>query len=284
MLFKYLRLLAGGILLISFFTVSACSILGNQHPMKTYSSIEIPDGEFLHYGDYTNGAKAFDFYQVTKKIPNGNGGFYYRLYFNMVSVSGEKLNENYINWPVITLFDPSKGITLEAIVTLNTNYWKNWEKFGFSGLVSSYYKLDQDNKFVEYSANSIKDDVTNTAKYRINVKPGFPVLDMFSMSQYAGRFFDPASHGIIYLIIPTFIKEPLAMTFNYEKKENLTVKAGTFHINKVHISMGDQFIGRLMGTFLNSTSAYVEDSERRIVIKKIFLNEEVVLEEISNVK
>ncbi len=281
---NYLRLIFGGILLITFFTVSACTIMENQQPMKTFPAIEISDCEFLHYGDYVDGSKAFDFYQVTKKITNENGGFYYRLYFNIVSVSGEKLNENYTNWPVITLFDPIEGLTLEAIVTLNTNYWKNWEKFGFSGLVSSYYKLNRDKGFVEYSAKSIKNDVTNSIKYRINVKPGFPVLDMFSMSQYAGRFFDPSSHGIIYIILPTFMKEPLAMTFNYENKENLTVKAGTFRVYKGHISMGDQFLGKLMGTFLKSTSAYIEDSDRRLVIKKVFQDEEIILEEISNVK
>lgn len=113
------------ILLLLTFCISFTFSMGGKIqivPMKTNTAIDIPDGEFLHYGYYNGGEKVSDSYQVTRKATNGNGGFFYRIYMDFIPVSsGRKFPENYKNSPVSVLIDPVRGQTLESEGNLNTN-------------------------------------------------------------------------------------------------------------------------------------------------------------------
>ncbi len=268
--------------------ISACAEGGKRFPVKTYPVI-IPEGEFLHYGDYIDGSKDMDYYQVTTRVTNGSGGYYYRLYFNMIPVAGgKKPDPDYTGWPVVTLFDPGRGLTIESEVNLDTNAMKDitkyWAKLGFSGFFYSSYRLYPGKGYVDYISKSLEDNGITTKTFRIKIKPGFPVVDMFSLSQYAGRFFDPRNHGILYLLIPTFLKDPLPVSFDYVSTETITVKAGTFRVKKIKSLWGDAFIGNLLDSFSKNLRIYIEDSDRRVVVKKEYPGgEEIVLEDISNI-
>ena len=67
--------------LSSLLIVNACS---KDIPMKTFTNIDIPDGEFLHYGYFRGGEKYLDYYIVTKKTMIDNK-LYYRIYENVLS-------------------------------------------------------------------------------------------------------------------------------------------------------------------------------------------------------
>jgi hypothetical protein len=271
-------------LLFAILSIYSCSTGSKRLPASIYP-VNITDGEFLHYGDYIDGSKDMDYYQVTRKVTNGNGSYYYSLYFDMIPVrGGKKLRLNYTSWPVITLFDPVRGLTLESEANLNTNDMKNWAKFGFSGFFHSHYKLYPDKGYVSFISKSFEGNEIVTKTFRINIRPGFPVVDMFSLSQYAGRFFDPRNHGILYILIPNFLKDPIPVSFDYGSIETISTKAGAFRVKKIKSSWGDAFIGNLLDSFSKNLSIYVEDSDRRIAVKKVYPGgEEIILENISNI-
>ena len=128
-------------------------------PMKTYPSINIKDGEFLHYGMYSRGEKYVDIYYVTVKEKNASGGFYYRVYQDIISVSGgRRLPQKFSDWPVSVLIDPVHGSTVESAGNLTTNELKDFASFGVGGLIYWRYRLFEDLGLVKYTSTSIKGD------------------------------------------------------------------------------------------------------------------------------
>ena len=126
------RLYAGLLVFMAFFTIPLFSMGGKipNIPMKTYPVTDIKDGEFLHFGLYKGGEKVIDEYFVTVKEKNGSGGFYYRVYEDIISASGgRKLSANYTDWPVSVLIDPAFGSTIESEAKFSTNNLKAYAKF-----------------------------------------------------------------------------------------------------------------------------------------------------------
>ena len=252
-------------------------------PMKTCPEADIPDGEFLHYSQYIGGEKSIDEYFVTIKVKNDKGGFFYRIYEDIISPSGKrKLPAKYTDWPISVLIDPVRCTTLESIVNLKTNELKEFESFGVGGMIYSHYQFFSNEGVVRYTSKSIKDDEIITKSYMVIVNPDFPLLDAFSTS-FAYRFLDPQNPGIFFYVIPDFIKEPIPLSFRLDKKDTITLKAGTFHVNRLIVTMGDPFIGKLMEPFLKNLVLMIEDSNRRIAVMQRMAGSETVLEEISNV-
>jgi len=274
-------------LLSSFLAVSAFPMGGKipNVPMKAYSAIDFPDGEFLHYGDYHEGEKVTDSYFVTRKEKNNRGGFYYRVYYNIVAVSSRrKLPQNYTNWPASFLIDPIQGSLIESTGNFDTNFLKDYESFGVGGLISWHYQLYEDQGLVRYTSKFIRNDETITKNYKISVKPGFPSMDMFSVRLIAGRLLDADSPGIFFLVVPGFMKEPISASLSHEKGETtLSTKAGKFRVKRVHLVMGDPFIGKLTDSFMKNMIVLIEDSDRRLPIKRQILGSEYIIEGISNV-
>ena len=163
-------------------------------PMKTYPSTDIPDGEFLRYSIYAGGEKNSDLYLVTKRVTDGKGGFYYRAYLNILSVSeSKKPPENYTNWPVYYLIDPVSGSTIES----EGHYDKKLRKdsavasaFGMGNVVSYEYHLYRDKGYVEYKSKSVNGEVTNESKYQVKVNPDFPSGNTMDVMFYSPRLLD----------------------------------------------------------------------------------------------
>jgi hypothetical protein len=282
---RCLKLFTVFLFLMVLVSIQAFSLGGKilDVPMKTYPSVKIKDGEFLHYGMYSRGEKYVDVYYVTIKEKNSSGGFYYRVYEDIIAVSGgRKLPGRYTDWPVSVLIDPVLGSTLESEGNLSTNELKDFASFGVGGLIYWHYQLYPGQGIVKYTSKSMKADEIITKNYRINVKPGFPAMDAFSEGFIISRFIDPHSPGIVYYVIPDFMKEPFPLTVRFAGKENITIKAGKFNSLKIVFTMGDPFIGKLMEPFMKDSSLYV-DSERRIPIESKLNSGETILEEISNV-
>ena len=276
-----------GLLLLAFFEEGAFS-MGSKHliPMKTYPVTDIKDGEYLRYGYYNGGEKVMDYYYVTRIVTNETGGIYYKLYMDIISVSGnKKLPKKYSDWPISALIDPVRAQTIEAEGNLNTNDMNDpsFSSFGFSGMFYFHYQLYRDKGYVKYLSKSLQSKSIQTTSYTINVKPGFPLMDAFSQDFISDRLIDPRSPGIMYWVIPNFMKEPLQFTFKIEKKETISVKAGTFKANKVIIYTGDPFLRKLAEPFLKNSCVMVEDSDRRLPLKTQVQGYDEVLEEISNV-
>ncbi len=257
------------------FAVLACAG-GGKIPMKVYSNLDIPDGEYLHYGYYYRGEKALDNYMVTRKITNGMGGFSYLIYFDMISVSvKEGPAKDYTKWPMFFLVDPLSGSLVESVIKYSTN------SPGINGVIYSHYRLLKG--YVEYITRSLKNHETNENRYRVNVKPGFPSWDMWSSIYFTLRFLDVRSPGVEYVIIPEVMKEPIPFSAVYLGKETIKTGAGSFDVIKAKMPMGDPFLGRLLDPMMGNAYSMIEDSDRRLVVKIGAADNGNVLEEISNV-
>ncbi len=273
-----------------FFTASLIAVafpMGGRvknFPMKTYPGINIPDGEFLHYISYNGGDKSGDIYFVVRKINNGKGKFLYRIYLDMVPL-GEKPPENFTNWPVTYLIDPERAVTLESDAHYDKKMMDNpvTAAFGIGNLISFQYRLNRDKGYVEYLSKNVKGSVTNESRYLIKVNPDFPGGKDMEFMFYSIRMLDVRSGGISYTIMPEFMKEPMAGFYKIDSKLTVKAGAGTFSVNKIIAIGGDPFFAKLLEPILKKFAYYVEDSDRRLVVKVNTFAGDIVLEEISNV-
>ncbi len=271
-------------LICLFFTIQAILLFSlankiEKIPMKTYPVVNIPDGELLRYGNYIRGEKNSDTYYVTRLITNENGVLY-RIYAN------SNYTADYTNWISYYLIDPKQGTVLESCEHLSTNqeYMRENAKYGIVNTFFIHYILHRDKKYVEYTEKSLKENGVSESRYKVDINPGFPSWDGGAFFMLSPRFMDVKSGGIFYLVGPAFFKEPVPVTLKYEAKASIGTKAGTFRVKKMATVIADPFIGKLMEPFTKEGSTWVEDSDRRLLIKIHRSDEnETFLEEISNI-
>ncbi len=252
--------------------------------MKSCNNNEIPDGEYLHYGTYKGGEKTADQYFVSRRISNAQGGFFYRIYFDIINISDHKKPPaDYAKWPAYLIADPKKAQVIESEGSFSPLDSKNWSSIGGSGIVYWHYLLNREKWVMEYTSKNEKDNVVFSKNYRINIKRDFPLFDLFSINFLACRLIDPSGGGYMYWIIPKLLKEPLAVSARIDKKEVITTGAGAFRVIKIDLLLGDPFISRLAESLLKSHGYYVEDSNRKLVIKELIPGGFSILEDITNV-
>ncbi len=281
-LFRFVKLVFSVIILIAF---ESCTIGKYNIPKKTFNNTAIADGEFLRYGVYKSGEKVSDYYYVARKTNDENGNLLYRFYINLKDAGGGgKEAGNYAGWPVSIIFDPVNGQTVDSEGNINTNALEEMGNMGYGGLTYWHYQLFKDKGYIKYVSRSVKDGRTFTKTFVIKVKTDFPIIDLLSSGIIAGRFIDPGTPGIYYLALPNFLKEPLAVTSSYENSKILiTAKPLVFKVRKLKAVMADPFIAGLTGPLMKSLSVYIEDSDRRLMIKSREMQTEIILEEISNI-
>lgn len=216
----------GVMLFIVFFITESFSMGSKQLvPLKTYSVINIHDGEFLRYGIYNGGEKSSDLYMVTKKIIDANGKIFYRIYSDEITISsGKKLPGNYTNWPSFYLIDPSRGSLIESEVNYNTNDFQDNSPDDLRGMIYSHYQLYSDKGYVENSSKKVKDNKTNENKNRVKINPKFPSWDGNSAGYFSMRFMDVSSPGIMYIISPGGIKDPFLLHTGMLRRRQFRLK------------------------------------------------------------
>ncbi len=280
----YLKSLTGMMLIITFFTAISCTMGGKiqKIPMKIYNVINIPDGEFLHYGSYSLGEREGDYYFVTKKVASVDGGIYYRIYFNLITTEeNQQKPDSYLKWPAYFTIDPKLGSVIESEGNLTPENSKNWVKGG--GLIYWHYKLQREKGEVEYTSKLLKGNVTNESRYHVKVNTSIPSMSMWSGTGFIPRFLDIQRGGIYLTILPEIMKEPMIISWKFLSKETIRTKAGSFNVSEFSYALADPFLNRLMGAFLKGSTAMVEDSDRRLTIRSSLAGGEIVLEDISNI-
>lgn len=244
---RLLKIFIGGLFLILFFTAGAFSMGNNKLvPMKLYPAVDIPDGEFLHYGFLSAGEKSSDYYFVTRKITDGKGGFFYRCYEDIISISSRrKPDKNYTSWPIYYDIDPKLGSVISSVGNLTAEDTKDWPKAPSGEIFLSWnYRLDNDKGTVEYSSKMLKGKETNESKSLVKFSTGFPSTDQWGGSTLF-RLLDPRSGGVYYVITAMYMKEPMPFTIKYISTETIETKAGTFRVDKLNNLPGDPFLGKL---------------------------------------
>jgi hypothetical protein len=264
----------------------SCSISGKSKtsPMKANLMPAIPDGEFLHYGDYIDGEKRADFYFVIRKIKESKGVFLYRVFFDIVPDKIKPL-KNYPEWPAYTIFDPGLGSEIESEGKLGPGDYDEFKKFGMGGIIYWHLKLDRKEGIIEYVWKQVKDNITNKSRSRLKVNPDIPIQNSLADQFYLPRLLDMNRGGVINNVFPQFLKEPFTISMKIISKETVRTKAGIFRADRIVISIADLFLRRLVEQIPDKkpVTIWAEDSGRRLVLKVSTVSGIELLEEVSNV-
>ncbi len=250
-------------------------------PMKP-KKLVIKDGEYLKYSKYESGEKTTDFYLVTRLSQDGKKLFLYREGIELKS--DFKLPENYTNYHrkfIISLDDASliyhQDDFLYQIKSLISN--------NFKGKIESELLIDKIKERADYKEQIWDGEEIKIRTSRIKIKPDFPILDIDSLGFIGARLFDYSKNGIIYLVAPGAVKEPVPCYFEIKGREVIETKAGRFNTIKVGGESADPFLGKLLENYSKKMFFWIEDSERGLVIKTQDADDKVnILEEISQWK
>lgn len=118
---------------------------------------------------------------------------------------------------------------------------------------------------------------------RESVKKDYPTWDLYSFSLFSFRYLDIYKPGILYIVIPTIIKDPIPGYFKVIAKEKLKTRLGEFDAVKVGVAASDPFLGKLMESYSKDTFIWFEDSDRRVLLKMESSGVKMEIEVISNV-
>ncbi len=264
---------------IALLTMFSCGKL-TYLPLNSSANLAIKDGEFLHYVQYAGGEKNKDVYFVTKIISNQSK--YAKIYQQGISPGkNEKLPSYYTNYLVHYLVSLNEGSLIESEGTYSTNRNRDNEPSVFSEQFYWHYRINSTDGVFEAENKLWNGYEVKARKERINLKPGYPVWDMISGSFFGPRFMDISRPGVAYYIIPEFLKDPLPVIYRNMGKEKINTKAGTFNTHKYHFVAADPFLGKLMESIAKDTYFWVDDSDKKFIVKFQSMGYIMMLEEIS---
>ena len=250
-------------------------------PMKA-AKLEIQDGEVLKYIKSGEGTISENEMHVVSKIRND------KLYGKVVDV--------YLGWPVgkekkimpsiYTNYEDKFTVSLnEASLIYNriddfSNNVMNNEK----GIFYEMVNVNKTENIAEIETKSWNGNDILQSKSRVKIKPGFPVFDLDALAYVGARYLDIKGPGIVYILEPVIMKEPLPVSLRFIKNEVIDTPCGKFNTVKVGGVIADPFLGKLIKSYMDELFIWVENSERRLVVKIQSPSATWILESITNTK
>ena len=249
-------------------------------PLKPSAGLAIADGEFLQYTQTIHGEKNLDVYFVTRFLSNRTAVIYQQGIRNPLK---EKLPENYTNYSSHYLVSLDRAALMESVGNYNTNRSTENEPSGWKGEFYWHYLYNPANGAIEFEQKNWDGNEIKTKTFRMKSKPNYPHWDSISGSLFAVRFLDFSKPGIMLFVVPQVLKEPLPVSFRLMGKEKITTKAGTFNTMKVGLIAADPFLGQLMAPYAKDMLFWIEESDRRLIVKFQNPVSVMVLDTLSNV-
>ncbi len=279
---KYFFIIPAVILIFNFTLVYPMSGKQAFVPLKPSSNLSINDGEFLHYKQTIGGEKNKDIFFVTRIITNrGMSALIYQQ--GIILTNNEQLPLYYTNFKVHYTVSMKEGSLEESEGTYSTNRNKDREPSTFNEMFYWHYLVNTEDHVFE-AENKLWDGYeVKSRKDKINLKPGYPVWDMISGSFFGPRFMDISRPGILFYVMPELLKEPLPVYYRIIGKEKIKSNAGTFNTIKITLMAADPFLSKLMDSISKDTFFWIEDSDRKLIVKFQSMGFSLLLDEISNV-
>ena len=221
----------------------------------------IQDREMLQYGQYIGGERIAGIQMVSEYKNSSNEIITYAEAFDLSK--GEKLPEYLTNYHSFFRVSLSDASLLESYKDIMGYLQKNNK----SGMAYQDIKFDKVNSIAETTSKLWDGNELKISTGKMKIKPGFPVWDPGSIIFIGLRYLDVSGPGIVYLVTPQVLKEPMPVSFRVVKKEVLETKAGKFNTLKISFSVADPFISKLMDSYIKTTFIWVEDSERALIVK-----------------
>lgn len=231
--------------------------------MKPSRGLMIPDGEYLRYAEYHEGRKYADYHFAARKTADSSKRHGYRIHTHFISVTnGKKLPKDCAEWPGYSIFDPVKGTLIENSVTCDPKDIRE-----FKNLTHAHNVYDPETGELRYEGRVIKNGRTTERKAEIRLKPDYPFWNGASFMFYSPRVLDTRAGGWLSYANLSFAKGAMLFSFEYESRESVRTNAGAFDCDKAVVKVRAPFPFSLMMPFIPTTHFWIEDSDRRIVVK-----------------
>jgi hypothetical protein len=147
---------------------------------------------------------------------------------------------------------------------------RNWEfaKDAFKGFpYYQHYEMNTVEERYDYTAKTWSGNETRVSRSRISLKNKmqYPIWTMQSLVMIGLRFLDLSSPGIIYLVEPWLLKEPMPLRGKYLGEEEIETKAGRFKTKKETMDLADIFMGRLLESYTRNMVVWVDEASDRVI-------------------
>lgn len=278
-----MKLILAAILLLT--AISTAFTLGSRKslaPMPPFTGLKMESGETLRYKIVDSGDAGGEF-KFVLFFTNINGRRYAEIHHDGISyVKNERYPGSVTDYVARFRISVDDGV-LEENGYGENGVRTNIPQFGEKIKEQIVYRKSVLNRNSSVLFREIRtwDGLrVSSRKDKIPVKPGYPILDLGSGMIEGIRFLDIRKPGIAYFVVPEIIKEPLPLSFRIIGKEKIVTPAGTFDTIKVGFLIADSFLERLMQKFTDETVIWIEDSDRRLVVKMNNPMHDFILEEI----
>ncbi len=245
------------------FSIYSC--MGNRSvnsPMKA-GKFQIRDKEMSTYAVYRNGEETSLVTFVIKTNEDPVWGKTATMYeFIQMITNMRKMPDNYTN------FDGYHTVSLDRASLVEET--RNWEfaKDVIKGYpYYQHYQMNIKDETYEYTARTWSGAETREShsRIRLNNKMQYPIWTTQSLVMIGMRFLDIKSPGIVYLVEPWMLKEPMPIRVKYLGTEVIETKAGRFKTIKETMDIADVFIGRLLESYTKNMIAWVDESSGRMI-------------------
>jgi hypothetical protein len=276
---KLLKRIQSALLGACFFVLIALTqaySLGNRSPMAPVKpkTPSVRDGEFLTYSKYIGGEKTDTTYFVTRVNPQKQE---LNLYIEMEKAGSEyKFPAHYTNYHYFI------RVALDK-TGLKDSIWNYHDMPEISMKIPSYsdIHIDYDNHQAEYTLKIKDGEEEKITHSRSGFKQGYPAWNLSSIMFTGPRCLDVQGGGLLYVIEPFYIKEPVPGTLKIIGKEVIETRAGKFKTLKIGFSIADPFLGKLLDSYTEKMFFWVEDAPRSLIIKTAMDDNVNLLEGIS---
>ena len=268
-------------------SISIASAMGNRTslaPMRPNIELKIESGETLRYKIEDSGDAGGEF-KFILILTNISGRQFAEIFHDGISYAKkEHYPDSMTNYLARFRISTSDGVLEESGYGekgARTNAPPFGEKIKEKTI---YWKsvLNRSSSIIFREIRTWDGMKVSARKDKIPVKPGYPILDLGSGMIEGIRFLDIKKPGIAYFVVPEIIKEPLPLSFRIIGREKIVTPAGTFDTIKIGFLIADSFLERLMQKFTQETVLWIEDSDRRLVIKMKNPMNNFILEEIGH--
>ncbi len=257
------------IILIVFIT-AGCTTKKIAHVPLQATDKTIPDGEKLKYEVLNDRGQKYSFTIVTK-ISDDIAEVYAHY---LKDGSGLKFPDDYKNYQTIMFVSLKNGSLLHYFDDNRTNaVLENSDEPAMTEI-----SVDYKNGMAICTEQIWNGFKFNTRTSHIKVDPDYPVWNWNFIMFMGIRFLKAGSPGIIYLVVPQYIKTSFFGSFIVKGKEILNTKAGQFNTIKLGFALGDPFLGRLTDQYVRDFYFWV-DEDSGILVKEVGFETTAVLKE-----
>ena len=240
-------------------------------PMQAYRE-KITDGEFLKYSILDNDGNHYK-YNIVTRINGKIADVYMDIFKN-----GSKLAipDNYSNYQSKMSVSLENGSLLSYTEDKRTNaVLENSDEPAMTrisidsnaGIATCVEKVWDGHKF-------------NTEKSRIRIVRNYPVWNWNFVMFVGLRYLNVLKSGVVYFIVPQYVKTTFYGSFIIDGRETVETKAGRFNTLRLSFIMGDRFLARLTQSYVREFIFWV-DEESGVLIKEKSNENSAELDEIG---